>query len=139
MRQIKGRKPGFSYEDAEASLELLLRKAFSQFKDYFQLKNLKVILEKNEEEPTTSEAMIKIVVGDRLYHTAADGDGPVNAMDNALRKALDEVYPAIKDMHLTDYKVRVLNGNEGTAARVRVLMTAPMERISGVRLGYQKT
>ena len=101
---------------------MLLRKAFSQFKDYFQLKNLKVILEKNEEEPTTSEAMIKIVVGDRLYHTAADGDGPVNAMDNALRKALDEVYPAIKDMHLTDYTVRVLNGNEGTAARVRVLI-----------------
>lgn len=123
MRQIKElENQGFQYEGAEASLELLLRKAFSQFKDYFQLKNLKVILEKNEEEPTTSEAMIKIVVGDRLYHTAADGDGPVNAMDNALRKALDEVYPAIKDMHLTDYKVRVLNGNEGTAARVRVLI-----------------
>jgi len=123
MRQIKElENQGFQYEGADASLELLLRKAFSQFNDYFQLINLKVILEKNEDEQTTSEAMVKITVGDKVYHTAADGDGPVNAMDNALRKALDEVYPAIKEMHLTDYKVRVLNGNEATAARVRVLI-----------------
>ncbi len=123
IRQIKElENQGFQYEGADASLELLLRKAFSQFTDYFQLKNLKVILEKNEEDQTTSEAMVKIEVGSQVYHTAADGDGPVNALDNALRKALNEVYPAIKDMHLTDYKVRVLDGSEATAARVRVLI-----------------
>lgn len=113
---------GYQYEGAEASMELLLRKAFGQYNEFFKLLNLKVILEKNEEDKTTSEAMVKILVGDRILHTAADGDGPVNAMDNSLRKALGEVYPTISDMHLTDYKVRVLDGSNGTAARVRVLI-----------------
>lgn len=123
IRQIKElESQGFQYEGAEASLELLLRKAFSQFNDYFRLKNLKVILEKNEDDKTTSEAMVKIAVGEQIYHTAAEGDGPVNALDNALRKALNEVYPAINEIHLTDYKVRVLDGSEATAARVRVLI-----------------
>lgn len=123
IRQIKElESQGFQYEGAEASLELLLRKAFSQLDDYFRLKNLKVILEKNEDDKTTSEAVVKIAVGDQIYHTAAEGDGPVNALDNALRKALNEVYPAINEIHLTDYKVRVLDGSEATAARVRVLI-----------------
>lgn len=123
IRQIKElESQGFQYEGAEASLELLLRQAFGQMEDYFHLKNLKVILEKNEGGKTTSEAMVKIAVGERIYHTAAEGDGPVNALDNALRKALNEVYPAINEIHLTDYKVRVLDGSEATAARVRVLI-----------------
>ncbi len=123
IKQIKElENQGFQYEGAEASLELILRKAFSQFEEYFQLKNLKIILEKSEIEPTTSEAMVKIEVGQQVYHTAADGDGPVNALDNAMRKALNEVYPAINNMRLTDYKVRVLDGSEATAARVRVLI-----------------
>lgn len=113
---------GFQYEGAEASLELLLRKAFGQLDDYFHLKNLKVILEKSEDDKTVSEAMVKIAVKEEIYHTAAEGDGPVNALDNALRKALSEVYPAINEIHLTDYKVRVLDGSEATAARVRVLI-----------------
>jgi 2-isopropylmalate synthase (EC 2.3.3.13) len=91
-------------------------------KNFFQLKNLKLIIEKKEDDEITAEAMIKVVVGDQTYHTAAEGDGPVNALDNSLRKALTEVYPEIKEMHLSDYKVRVLNGNEGTAAKVRVLI-----------------
>ena len=66
--------------------------------------------------------MIKLCAGGRTFHTAADGDGPVNALDNALRKALTEVYPEIQEMHLSDYKVRVLDGKEGTAAKVRVLI-----------------
>lgn len=113
---------GFQFEGAEASLELFLRKAFGQFEDYFQLKNLKIIMEKSEDENITAEAMVKLTIGDQSYHTAAEGDGPVNALDNSLRKALTEVYPEISQMHLSDYKVRVLNGNAGTAAKVRVLI-----------------
>lgn len=123
IKQIKElENKGFQFEGADGSLELFLRKAFGQFKDYFQLKNLKIIMEKSEDDNITAEAMVKVEIGDRTYHTAAEGDGPVNALDNSLRKALIEVYPEISEMHLSDYKVRVLNGNVGTAAKVRVLI-----------------
>lgn len=123
IKQIKElESQGLQFEGADASLELFLRKAFDQWKEHFQLKNLKVILEKNEQDDIVSEAMIKLCANGETFHTAADGDGPVNALDNALRKALTEVYPEIKDMHLTDYKVRVLDGKDGTAAKVRVLI-----------------
>ncbi len=124
MKQIKElENQGFQFEGADASLELFLRKAFGQYKDFFQLKNLKIILEKSEgEEEFSAEAMIKVQIGDNTVHTAAEGEGPVNALDNSLRKALYEVYPEIAEMHLSDYKVRVLNGNNGTAAKVRVLI-----------------
>jgi len=123
IKQIKDlESQGFQFEGADASLELFLRKAFGQFNDYFQLKNLKVILEKNEQDDIVSEAMVKLCADGQTFHTAADGDGPVNALDNALRKALTEVYPEIGEMHLTDYKVRVLDGKNGTAAKVRVLI-----------------
>ncbi len=125
---------GFQFEGADASLELFLRRAFGQYQDFFQLKNLKIILEKQEEEEIMAEAVIKVTVGDQTFHTAAEGDGPVNALDNSLRKALSEVYPEIDDMHLSDYKVRVLNGNDGTAAKVRVLIDSadPSEKWSTV-------
>ena len=123
IKQIKElESQGLQFEGADASLELFLRKAFDQWKEHFQLKNLKVILEKNEQDDIVSEAMIKLCANGETFHTAADGDGPVNALDNALRKALTEVYPEINDMHLTDYKVRVLDGKDGTAAKVRVLI-----------------
>ncbi|MDD3270557.1 MAG: citramalate synthase [Syntrophomonadaceae bacterium] len=124
MKQIKElENQGFQFEGADASLELFLRKAFGQYEDFFQLKNLKIILEKSEgEEEFTAEAMIKVQVGENTVHTAAEGEGPVNALDNSLRKALNEVYPEIAEMHLSDYKVRVLNGKNGTAAKVRVLI-----------------
>ncbi|HEX3011818.1 MAG TPA: citramalate synthase, partial [Syntrophomonadaceae bacterium] len=113
---------GFQFEGADASLELFLRKAFGQYEEFFQLKNLKIILEKNEDGAIISEAMVKLTVNGETIHTAAEGDGPVNALDNSLRKALTEVYPCINEMHLADYKVRVLNENAGTAAKVRVLI-----------------
>lgn len=113
---------GFQFEGADASLELVLRKAFGQFEDYFKLNNLKVIMEKNEKDSFVAEAMIKVGAQGQTFHTAAEGDGPVNALDNSLRKALTEVFPEIEEMHLTDYKVRVLNGKDGTAAKVRVLI-----------------
>lgn len=113
---------GFQYEGAEASLELFLRKAFGHFQDYFKLESFKILMEKRENNGIASEAMIKLQVGDTTVHTAADGNGPVNALDNCLRKALEEFYPAIKDIHLTDYKVRVLDEKDATAATVRVLI-----------------
>ncbi len=112
---------GFQFEGAEASLELLLNKAFGRHQDFFQLVNLKIIVEKREDSGITSEAVIKVRVEDEVVHTAAEGDGPVNALDNALRKALSDFFPSIERMHLSDYKVRVLDGNEGTLAKVRVL------------------
>ncbi len=128
IKQIKElENQGFQFEGADASLELFLRKGFGEHEDYFQLNNLKIILEKNENNGFISEAMVKVTVGDKTYHTAAEGDGPVNALDNSLRKALNEVYPEISQMHLSDYKVRVLNGNEGTAAKVRVLIESSDE------------
>ncbi len=123
IREIKElENQGFQFEGAEASMELLLRKAFRQHEEFFQLKNLKLILEKDGDGEMTSEAMIKISIGDKTVHTAAEGDGPVNALDNSLRKALMEAFPEIDDMHLSDYKVRVLDGSKATAARVRVLI-----------------
>ncbi|MDD3363534.1 MAG: citramalate synthase [Syntrophomonas sp.] len=135
IKQIKElESEGFQFEGADASLELLLRKAFGQVSDFFQLNNLKIILEKHEEGGFISEAVVKVTVGDETFHTAAEGDGPVNALDNSLRKALTEVYPEISEMHLTDYKVRVLDGKQGTAARVRVLVESsnPTEKWSTV-------
>ncbi|GAW92557.1 citramalate synthase [Calderihabitans maritimus] len=113
---------GFQFEGAEGSLELLLRKAFGQYRQHFQLESFKIIVEKRAEQETISEAVIKIRVDDRVVHTAAEGNGPVNALDNALRKALEEFYPVIREMHLTDYKVRVLDEKDATAAKVRVLI-----------------
>jgi 2-isopropylmalate synthase len=128
MKSLKDlENAGFQFEGADASLELFLRRALGSYEDFFQLKNLKVILEKNEEGAIIAEAMVKVTVGDQTFHTAAEGDGPVNAIDNALRKALTEVYPEIFEMHLADYKVRVLNGNAGTAAKVRVLIDSADE------------
>lgn len=113
---------GYQFEDADASLELLLRKAFGQTQEMFQLDTFRLITEKKSDESFTDEAMIKVRFGDKVVHTAAEGVGPVNAVDNALRKALVGNYPFIKDIHLKDYKVRVLNETAATAAKVRVLI-----------------
>lgn len=135
IREIKDlENEGFQFEGAEASLELLLHKAFGQYKDFFQLVNLKIMVEKREDNGMASEAIIKIKVNDQVVHTAAEGDGPVNALDNALRKALADFFPTVEQMHLSDYKVRVLDGTAGTSATVRVLIesTCGTERWSTV-------
>ncbi|NPV91198.1 MAG: citramalate synthase [Firmicutes bacterium] len=115
---------GYQFEGADASLELVLLKALGRYREFFCLENLKVLVDKKGSEPFNSEATVKInvKVTNETVHTAAEGDGPVNAMDNALRKALGEIYPCIRDFHLTDYKVRVVDETEGTAATVRVLI-----------------
>jgi 2-isopropylmalate synthase len=124
--EIKTREHyGYHYEDADGSLELLFRQKSDTWQEFFALDGFKVIIHKesSEAEPV-SEALIKVRVGGVVEHTAAEGDGPVNALDNALRKALGKFYPALGNMVLSDYKVRVLDGLDGTGARVRVLVTS---------------
>ena len=82
--------------------------------------------------------MIKLTVDGKTVHTAAEGEGPVNALDNALRKALTECYPFIEEMHLTDYKVRVLDGSQGTAAKVRVLVESSDEKETWSTVGVSE-
>jgi 2-isopropylmalate synthase len=115
---------GFQYEGAEASFELLMRRALGTKRRYFDLKGFRVISQKTSlDEPSQDEATIRIEVGNEgEVHTAALGEGPVNALDKALRKALTRFYPKLKDMELVDYKVRVLSGEHGTGAKVRVLI-----------------
>jgi 2-isopropylmalate synthase len=111
---------GYQFDAAEGSLELLIKKVTGQFQDPFNLESLRVTMEKNRSGPTTSHATIKISVANEEEITAAEGDGPVNALDNALRKALNKFYPQVEEMRLVDFKVRVIDGSDGTAAKVRV-------------------
>lgn len=113
---------GYQFEAADASFELLARRVLHTYKPFFEAVGYSITVARRAAADPEVEATVKVKVGARLFHTAADGDGPVNAMDGALRKALDECYPEIRDMRLTDYKVRVIDGKEGTASRVRVLI-----------------
>ena len=111
---------GYQFDAAEGSLELLIKKVSGQFEEPFTLESFRVTIEKNRSGPSTSQATIKISVGKDYEITAAEGDGPVNALDNALRKALTKFFPQIEEMRLVDFKVRVIDGSEATAAKVRV-------------------
>ncbi|GBD99593.1 2-isopropylmalate synthase [bacterium BMS3Abin07] len=114
---------GFQFEGAEASFELLMKKALGLHRRFFDLAGFRVIVEKRKErEDPISEATIMVKVKGHVEHTAATGNGPVNALDNALRKALEKFYPELRDVKLLDYKVRVLTAGKGTQARVRVLV-----------------
>ncbi|MCL5267893.1 MAG: citramalate synthase [Bacteroidetes bacterium] len=114
---------GYVYEDADASLEILIRKDIGEVTTPFELEALRIIIEKNDNDGVShTEAVIKLRVGDKIEHTAAEGNGPVNALDNALRKALLQFYPQLAESKLTDYKVRVVDGSDGTSAKVRVLI-----------------
>ncbi len=111
---------GYEFDAAEGSLELLIKKVTGQFLEPFRLESFRVTTEKDLSKESLSQATIKICVGNDYEITAAEGDGPVSALDNALRKALMKFYPRIEEMGLVDFKVRVIDGSEGTAARVRV-------------------
>jgi 2-isopropylmalate synthase len=111
---------GYQFEAAEGSLELLIKKFTGQFKEPFSLESFRVTIEKDKEGASSSHATIKISVGDEEEITAAEGDGPVNALDNALRKALNSFFPHISEVKLVDFKVRVIEGSDGTGAKVRV-------------------
>jgi len=114
---------GYEFEAAEGSFELLLKRLTEQFKPLFDLESFRVAIEKEKDLPCRAHAMIKISVGDQQEITAAEGNGPVNALDNALRKALNKFFPVdLEKMHLVDFKVRVIEGRDGTAARVKVFI-----------------
>lgn len=114
---------GYQYEGAEGSLELLMRKAVGRHKPSFELLGFRVIVEKrNSKEAPISEATVMVKVGESIEHTAAVGVGPVNALDHALRKALEKFYPQLREVTLLDYKVRVLTASRGTKSKVRVLL-----------------
>ncbi|WP_261301872.1 citramalate synthase [Paenibacillus andongensis] len=113
---------GYQFEGADATLELLLREAFEGLEEIFTLESFKMLVEKSANQSVVSEAIVKVKVHGETIYTAAEGNGPVNALDNALRKALIQYYPDIKNVHLSDYKVRVLDIKGATAGKVRVLM-----------------
>ncbi len=129
---------GYQFEAAEESFELLLNKTLGKLKKYFDLTGMRVIIEKEHDGKLHSEATIKVEVGDDTAHTAADGDGPVNALDNALRKALEKFYPQLNEMSLTDFKVRVINAKSGTAAKVRVLIESRDSKTSWTTIGVSE-
>jgi len=120
---------GFQYDNAEASFELLLHRAKPDYKPPFELVDFMVVVEskrrpstRKSQEEMISEAMVKVKVGGEIIHTAAEGDGPVNALDRALRKALLQFYPSLEQVKLVDYKVRILEESVGTESQVRVLI-----------------
>jgi 2-isopropylmalate synthase len=113
---------GFQFEAAEGSFELIIRRSTKEYTPFFILRGFRVITEKTENNEIICEATIKVEVDNIIEHTAANGKGPVEALDNALRKALEKFYPNIREIQLTDYKVRVLNEKQGTGAAVRVLI-----------------
>ena len=114
-------KAGYQFEAAEGSFQLLVAEVLGKRPVFFQVQEFRVIVERKN-GLIVSEASVKVKVGDRLEHTVAEGDGPVNALDASLRKALLSFYPSLADLRLTDYKVRVLNPEAATAAKVRVLI-----------------
>ncbi len=120
VKQMEDR--GYQFDAADGSLSVLMKKAIGEFVEPFNLECFSVITSRTLKNPCLSQATIKISVDGEEELTAAEGNGPVNALDHALRKALTKFYPQIGQMHLVDFKVRTLEGSEGTAAGVRVLL-----------------
>jgi len=113
---------GFQFEGADGSFEMLLRRTASGYLPPFELEDFTVIVEKRAGGRSRAQANVRIRVGGEMMHTAAEGDGPVNALDRAVRKALLPHYPALADVHLVDYKVRIVDEHLGTGARPRVVI-----------------
>ncbi|HSF81934.1 MAG TPA: citramalate synthase [Anaerolineales bacterium] len=113
---------GFSFESADASVSVMLRRMQPHYQPPFELIDFVVVVEHRQGRGILAEATVKVKVGEQVVHTAAEGNGPVSALDAALRKALEDMYPRLKDVRLADYKVRILDSDSGTAASVRVLI-----------------
>jgi 2-isopropylmalate synthase len=123
LARLKQREAnGFAYEAADASVALMMRREEASYRPPFELVDYKVLLGQREGDEAYADAAIKVRVRGEIHHTAAEGTGPVNAIDAALRKALTAAYPEIASIHLEDYKVRILDGREGTSAVTRVLI-----------------
>jgi 2-isopropylmalate synthase len=126
LEQLKALEDqGFQFEGAEASFELLMERALGRHQKYFDLEAYRVIVEEqNDVRGPVAEATVRVRVKGVSEHTAASGNGPVDALDHALRKALEEFYPSLRQLRLLDYKVRILDESKGTAAKTRVLVTS---------------
>lgn len=129
---------GYQFEAAEASFELLVQKMTNEWQDFFRLEGFRIIVEKNVSGDSRTEATIRLTVNGQMEHCAAEGSGPVHALDKALRKALHRFYPDIANMHLQDYKVRVLDRKEGTDAQVRVLIDSAESDTSWTTVGVSR-
>jgi len=129
---------GYQFEAAEASFELLVKELTNSAPEFFSLEGFRVIMERNADGVSRSEATIKVCVNGQMELSAAEGNGPVHALDAALRRALCEFYPEINTMHLQDYKVRVLNEKDGTGAKVRVLIDSAKEGSSWGTVGVSE-
>ncbi len=129
---------GYQFDAADGSFKIQVEKLTRQFRPLFELLSFRVTIEKDLDQPCTAQATIKISVDGKEEITAAEGEGPVSALDNALRKALINFYPGIDLMHLVDFKVRVIDGREGTGARVRVLIESRDENHIWSTIGVSK-
>ena len=129
---------GYQFEAADASFELFMKRALKQYTPFFKLEGFRVFSEKRFDNKIFAEASIRVIVDGQEQYSAAEGDGPVDALDRALRQALDKFYPTLKNMRLTDYKVRVLDTKEGTAARVRVLIESQDEKDAWTTVGVHE-
>jgi 2-isopropylmalate synthase len=115
---------GYHFEAADASLEMLMRRATGWKQDFFNVESMRVITDEAADSTFTTEATVKVTVGDSREVRTAEGNGPVNAIDTALRSALSKNYPQLSKVHLTDYKVRILDSGSATGAVTRVLIDA---------------
>ncbi|RUL88925.1 citramalate synthase [Tautonia sociabilis] len=127
MARVLGRvqdleNEGYQFEAAEASFVLLVEKEAGRYRNWFERLHYHVSVEARDGGEPITEATVKLRIGDVIEHTVSEGDGPVNALDGALRKALEPHFPRLREMSLVDYKVRVINARAGTAARVRVVI-----------------
>ncbi len=129
---------GFQFEAAEASFELLVKKMTEPWKEFFTLEGFRVIVEKNAAGEVRSEATIRLNCNGNIEHSAAEGNGPVHALDLAMRKALRNFYPEITNIQLQDFKVRVLNEKDGTGAGVRVLIDSGQNGTSWSTVGVSQ-
>jgi 2-isopropylmalate synthase len=123
LGQIKAlESQGFSFESAEASVSVMLQRMQPGYSPPFELIDFVVTVEHRQGRGILAEATVKVLLDGKVIHTAAEGNGPVNALDKALRKALEDAYPQIAHVRLDDYKVRILDSDSGTSASVRVLI-----------------
>jgi 2-isopropylmalate synthase len=121
-RVKKQEQTGYHYEAADGSFELLVRQATGWIQQFFELESFRTFVERRPGEEVGAEATVKMMVGDQRVVTTGEGNGPVHALDQALRAALRTRYPEVDKLRLTDYRVRVLDSKDGTAATVRVLL-----------------
>jgi 2-isopropylmalate synthase len=123
LQQIKElENEGYTFEGAEASIDIMLRRATGNYKPPFEIIDFMVVTENRQGRGLFTEATVKVKVGEEIRHTVGEGNGPVNALNRALRIALHQDFPQLSNIHLTDFKVRILDSDSGTAAKTRVMI-----------------